>query len=168
MSRNAVAADPAFAEANSARPILEQIANKWSVLILTVLCPQPARFNAIKRRLDGITHKALTEALRRLERNGLVARRVLATSPVAVEYSITPLGLSLKPPFETLYAWALDHASEVVGAQEHYDLARSDPSGLPARSPGAASAAEAAPNIGTSAADEKRGSTRLSHQTLRV
>jgi len=64
-------------------PPAHKVANKWSVLILTVLCTQPARFNAIKRRLDQITHKALTEALRRLERNGLVSRRVIASSPVA-------------------------------------------------------------------------------------
>lgn len=70
-----------LAEINSTRPILEQVANKWSVLILTVLCSEPARFNAIKRRLDPITHKALTEALRRLERNGLVSRRVSHRHP---------------------------------------------------------------------------------------
>ena len=135
MSRHPVVNDPAFTEIHSARPILDQIANKWSVMILTVLCPQPSRFNAIKRRLDGITHKALTEALRRLERNGLIARRVFATSPVAVEYSITPLGRSLQQPFEALYAWALDHAGEVVSAQEQYDLAQDNLSGLPVCSP---------------------------------
>src|ERR1700712_2018166 len=96
----------ALKEINSTRPVLEQIANKWSILILTVLCPEPSRFNAIKRRLGPITHKALTEALRRLERNGLVNRRVITSSPVAVEYSITPLGRSLQNPFEALVFWA--------------------------------------------------------------
>ena len=67
-------------EISATRPVLEQVANKWSVLILTVLCTEPSRFNAIKRRLDPITHKALTEALRRLERNGLVYRRVIPSS----------------------------------------------------------------------------------------
>ena len=133
MPLDAVTSDPAFAEVHSARPILGQIADKWSVMILTVLCPQPSRFNAIKRRLDGITHKALTEALRRLERNGLVARRVIATSPVAVEYSITPLGHSLQQPFEALYAWSLEHGAEVVSAQEHYDLAANDPAAYSVR-----------------------------------
>src|SRR5699024_606074 len=65
-----------FAEAHTTRLILNQIADKWSVMILTILCSGPARFNAIKRHLDGITHKALTEALRRLERNGLLIRTV--------------------------------------------------------------------------------------------
>lgn len=103
------------------RPILDQIANKWSVMILGVICAEPARFNAIKRRLGGITHKALTEALRRLERNGLVARRVIASSPVAVEYSITPLGRTLQQPFAALHAWTVDHASDLEQAQRDFD-----------------------------------------------
>ncbi|ELY6340099.1 helix-turn-helix transcriptional regulator [Cronobacter sakazakii] len=106
---------------NSTRPVLEQVANKWSVLILTVLCTQPARFNAIKRRLDPITHKALTEALRRLERNGLVSRRVIASSPVAVEYSITPLGRTLQEPFVALVSWARQHGAAIEQAQMAYD-----------------------------------------------
>lgn len=110
-----------LAEINSTRPVLEQVANKWSVLILTVLCTQPARFNAIKRRLDPITHKALTEALRRLERNGLVNRRVIASSPVAVEYSITPLGRTLQEPFVALVSWARQHDAAIEQAQVAYD-----------------------------------------------
>jgi DNA-binding HxlR family transcriptional regulator len=107
------------------RVVLEQIANKWSVLILAVLCEQPSRFNAIKRRLDPITHKALTEALRRLERNGLVHRKVIPSSQVAVEYSITPLGRSLQTPFVALIAWAHAHCGKIEQAQTGYD-ARSD------------------------------------------
>jgi DNA-binding HxlR family transcriptional regulator len=113
-----------LAEINSTRPILEQVANKWSVLILTVLCSQPSRFNAIKRRLDPITHKSLTEALRRLERNGLVSRRVIASSPVAVEYSITPLGRTLQDPFIALVSWAKQHGGAMEQAQAVYDDGR--------------------------------------------
>lgn len=104
-------------EINGTRPVLEQVANKWSVLILAVLCTQPSRFNAIKRRLDPITHKALTEALRRLERNGLVHRNVIATSPVAVEYSITPLGRTLQEPFVALIAWAKEYGPALDAAR---------------------------------------------------
>lgn len=111
-------------DARSVRPILDHIANKWAVLILTVLCPQPARFNEIMRRLDGITHKALADALKRLERNGLVTRKVLPTAPVGVEYTITPLGLSLQRPFEALYDWALVNGSHLQRAQEVYDQGR--------------------------------------------
>lgn len=110
-----------LAQINSTRPVLDQVANKWSVLILTVLCPEPARFNAIKRRLDPITHKALTEALRRLERNGLVSRRVIASSQVAVEYAITPLGRTLQGPFAALVDWAAQHGGALEQSQTAYD-----------------------------------------------
>ncbi|MGA3683904.1 winged helix-turn-helix transcriptional regulator, partial [Pseudomonas graminis] len=59
------------------------------VVILSVLCTQPARFKDLKRRLDGITHKALFDALKRLECNGLISRKVLPTRPIGVEDTIT-------------------------------------------------------------------------------
>lgn len=104
-----------------ARSFFDQVANKWSVMILTLLSEKPTRFNEIRRRLEGVTHKALTQALRRLERNGLVARAVLATSPVAVEYSITDLGRTLQVPFGAVYEWAINHLHEIEQAQETYD-----------------------------------------------
>lgn len=106
------------------RPILEHIANKWTVLILSVLCTRPARFNDLKRRLDGITHKALSEALKRLERNGLISRKVLPTQPIGVEYAITDLGCSLREPFAALYTWSLSNGSAMERAQSAYDASR--------------------------------------------
>lgn len=98
------------------------IANKWSILILTVLCSRPSRFNEIMRRLEGITHKALADALKRLERNGLIRREVLTTTtPVGVEYTITSLGRSLQQPFEALYAWSMKYGTEIERAQKKYD-----------------------------------------------
>ena len=118
--------DEAIFDVKRTRPILEQIGNKWSVLILTVLCTRPSRFNEIMRRLDGITHKALADALKRLERNGLVQRHVLPTMPVGVEYTITPLGESLRQPFTALYDWALAHGPIMEEAQAEYDRTRSE------------------------------------------
>ncbi|MDX5985209.1 winged helix-turn-helix transcriptional regulator [Sphingomonas echinoides] len=106
------------------RPVLDKIADKWTIMILTVLCPKPARFNEIKRRLDGITHKALADALKRLERNGLVTRTVLPTVPIGVQYAITPLGHSLRQPFEALCAWALAHGEAIEEAGVSYDRAK--------------------------------------------
>jgi DNA-binding HxlR family transcriptional regulator len=103
------------------RPVLEQIAHKWSILVLTFLCEEPKRFNALKRRLGGITQKALTETLRRLERNGLIDRCVTTTSPIAVVYSITPLGRTLQDPFLALYDWALEHQGALADAQARFD-----------------------------------------------
>ena len=103
------------------RLLLEQVADKWSVLLMAALCDGPMRFNEIRRSLEGITQKSLTQSLRRLERNGIVARRVIDTSPVAVEYSITPLGQSLKQPFQALYGWTVDYLPEVEEARARFD-----------------------------------------------
>ena len=106
------------------RPVLDKIADKWTIMILTVICSRPSRFNEIKRRLDGITHKALADALKRLERNGLVTRTVLPTAPIGVEYAITPLGLSLRSPFEALCLWAIAHGGELDQALQAHDSAK--------------------------------------------
>ncbi len=116
----------AFSDMARLRPVLDKIADKWTIMILTVLCPKPSRFNEIKRRLDGITHKALADALKRLERNGLVTRTVLPTAPIGVEYAITPLGHSLRQPFEALCAWALNHGDAVKEASAAHDRARQE------------------------------------------
>jgi DNA-binding HxlR family transcriptional regulator len=108
------------------RPALDKIADKWTIMILTVLCPQPARFNEIKRRLDGITHKSLADALKRLERHGLITRTVLPTSPIGVEYRITSLGHSLRGPFEALCSWALAHEKALAAAAIAYDRSREE------------------------------------------
>ncbi|MFE1591424.1 winged helix-turn-helix transcriptional regulator [Nocardia sp. NPDC058705] len=102
------------------RPILDQIADKWSMMVMAIL-DEPRRFNEIKRRLDGVTQRVLTQTLRRLERNGMIVRRVLATSPVGVEYSRTPLGESLREPFDRLYAWTVANADEIQARQMDYD-----------------------------------------------
>ena len=104
----------------SIRTLLDQIADK-SVLILAALCDGPLRFNALRRSLDVITQKALTQSLRRLERNGIVARRVITASPVAVEYRITPLGRTLEQLFQALHAWTVDYLPEVERARQEYD-----------------------------------------------
>ncbi|MCA1177223.1 MULTISPECIES: winged helix-turn-helix transcriptional regulator [unclassified Pantoea] len=116
--------DKPLIDIGKTRPVLENITNKWSILILTVLCTQPSRFNEIRRRLDGITHKALADALKRLERNGLVNRKVLPTAPISVEYSITPLAQTLQQPFMALASWAMEYGSEMEQAQAAYDLTK--------------------------------------------
>jgi DNA-binding HxlR family transcriptional regulator len=68
----------------------------------------------------------LSDALKRLERNGLVNRKVLPTSPVSVEYSLTPLAQTLQGPFVALNQWALEHGAEMEQAQESYDTLRAD------------------------------------------
>jgi DNA-binding HxlR family transcriptional regulator len=113
--------DAVFFADCAARSFFDQVANKWSVMILTVLTQKPTRFNEMRRKMEGVTHKALTQALRRLERNGLIARQVLNTSPVAVEYSITDLGRTLQVPFGAMYDWSIKHLHDIEQAQEAFD-----------------------------------------------
>ncbi|MFU2510776.1 winged helix-turn-helix transcriptional regulator [Pseudoalteromonas sp. ASV78] len=106
---------------SSSRLLLDQITDKWSVLILTTLCEGPLRFNEIRRRIDGISQKALTSSLRRLERSGILSRRVIPSSQIAVEYSITALGRTLDEPFRALFDWTINNSSKVLQAQFEFD-----------------------------------------------
>jgi DNA-binding HxlR family transcriptional regulator len=121
-------AEPVFRADCPSRPILDQIADKWSMMAMAVL-EKPARFNELKRRLEGITQRVLTQTLRRLERNGMIQRTVLPGPPVGVEYSLTPLGQSLRIPFMHLYSWTVEHRDEIAGSQREYDDRASAPSG---------------------------------------
>lgn len=111
------------------RALFDQISDKWSMMVLTVLDGGPVRFNAIKRRLEGVTQKALTQCLRRLERNGLLTRHVLALSPVAVEYQITPLGRTLLQPFKVMHEWTLSKLPDVEQARRVFDERQAEQAG---------------------------------------
>lgn len=103
------------------RPLFDQIADKWAMMILTVLEEGPTRFNELKRRMEGVSQKSLSLTLRRLERNGLIARRVHSTSPVAVEYSLSPLGVTLIAPLGALYRWTHENLAAMEAAQQAFD-----------------------------------------------
>jgi DNA-binding HxlR family transcriptional regulator len=105
------------------RVLLDQIADKWSVLVLAELCHGPLRFNELKRRLVGVSQKSLTSCLRTLEKNGIVSRTILLATPIAVQYEITPLGRTLEGPFAALHAWTAEHLAEVQKARASYEQA---------------------------------------------
>lgn len=103
------------------RQILDRIGDKWAVLILLLLRDQPVRFNALRRAIDGISQKMLSQVLKSLERDGLIRRRAMPTVPVTVEYSITPLGTTLSAAIDPLRDWAEQNLKEVLAAQRRYD-----------------------------------------------
>lgn len=103
------------------RTLFDQISDKWSMMVLITLENGPVRFNAIKRRLEGVTQKALTQCLRRLERNGLLTRHVFPVSPIAVEYAITPLGCTLLHPLKVMHDWTMDKLPAVEEARRAFD-----------------------------------------------
>ena len=80
------------------RDVLDRLGDTWSVLVILILADGPRRFNALKRSIGDISQRMLTVTLRTLERDGLIARTVLPTSPPGVEYALTPLGRSLEAP----------------------------------------------------------------------
>jgi DNA-binding HxlR family transcriptional regulator len=104
--------------------VLDQLADKWAVLVLGGLGSGPVRFNALKRQLDGISQKMLGQTLKELERNGLVERRAFATVPVTVEYSLTRLGVDLAKPVNALREWAEANVSQMLAAQQRFDAER--------------------------------------------
>ena len=71
------------------RQILDRVGDKWAVLILLLVRDEPMRFNALRRTIEGISQKMLSQVLKSLERDGLIKRRAIATVPVTVEYSIS-------------------------------------------------------------------------------
>lgn len=103
------------------RQVLDRIGDKWAVLILILLEQEPLRFNELRRRIDGISQKMLTQTLRSLERDGLVSRAIFATVPVTVTYSLTPLGQTLVATVHGLTQWAETHIGEVQEAQRRFD-----------------------------------------------
>jgi DNA-binding HxlR family transcriptional regulator len=104
------------------RQILDRVGDKWAVLILLLLLrEQPIRFNQLRRTIEGISQKMLSQVLKSLERDGLIRRRAIATVPVTVEYSITPLGATLGAAVDPLRDWAERHLREVLVAQRRHD-----------------------------------------------
>lgn len=104
-----------------ARLVLDRLADKWAVLVIGCLRAGALRFNQVRRKVDGVSQKVLAQTLRKLERDGLVARVALATRPVTVEYSLTPLGATLAETIEHLSRWAESNMPAVLAAQRAYD-----------------------------------------------
>lgn len=103
------------------RLLLDHIADKWASLILWKLSDGPIRFNQLRRVIDGISTKVLSQALKELERDGLITRAVFPTVPVTVEYSITPLGHTLSSKIAAVTEWAEGNIEAVLAAQASYD-----------------------------------------------
>jgi len=118
---SAVAAYDVFRLNCPSRQVFDLIGERWAGLVLLALHGRPQRFSALKRQIQGISQKMLTQTLRILERDGLVQRQAFATVPVTVEYSLTPLGESLGQVIEGLRGWAYANAGNLNAARQAYD-----------------------------------------------
>ncbi|NIH78397.1 winged helix-turn-helix transcriptional regulator [Amycolatopsis viridis] len=115
------AAYDAFLAACPARKVLERISDKWVTLVLAALGDGPKRYRDLTRIIAGASQKMLTQTLRALERDGLVARTVTAEVPVRVDYELTELGRSLHAVVRQLKDWAECHIAEIEQARTAYD-----------------------------------------------
>lgn len=84
---------------------LTLIGDKWKVLVLRDLMPRTKRFSELRKSVGDVSQKVLAAQLRDMEKSGLVHREVYAEVPPRVEYSLTPLGRSLKPILDSMWAW---------------------------------------------------------------
>jgi DNA-binding HxlR family transcriptional regulator len=119
-STEALVAD-VFARDCTSRRTLENITGKWGGLALVALLEGRYRFNALRRRVDGVSEKMLAQTLQALERDGLVHREVFATIPARVEYSLTPLGTEVATQLQGLIDLLESRMPSVQKAQADYD-----------------------------------------------
>ena len=91
---------------------VDAIRGRWKLMILRELCSGRVRFGDLRRALKGISEKMLTQHLRELEHDGIVARVAYDETPPKVEYSLTAAGQDLKPIVEALHAWGVAHAAK--------------------------------------------------------
>jgi DNA-binding HxlR family transcriptional regulator len=106
------------------RQILDRIADKWSLLVISLLDRRTLRFTELRCEIDGISQRMLTTTLRHLERDGLVHRTVHPVVPPRVDYELTPLGCTLLETIQALVTWTEQHQNEIVAARAGYDAAR--------------------------------------------
>jgi len=122
----------AFLAVCPSQQLLARVSGKWVTLVLSALgsgpdCdgePRPMRYSEIGRVLAGVSPKMLSQTLRSLERDGLIARTAAATVPVTVTYELTDLGLSLHQTVRQLKLWSETHRDEVAVHQDQFDAAR--------------------------------------------
>ncbi|BAB73805.1 winged helix-turn-helix transcriptional regulator [Anabaena sp. FACHB-709] len=88
---------------------LKVIGGRWKVLIIRELMLGVKRFGELQRALPGITQKMLTQQLREMEDDGIIHRQVYAQIPPKVEYSLTPVGVSLQPILYAMHEWGVKH-----------------------------------------------------------
>src|SRR5258706_1070806 len=101
------AANPNVFDPNcGSRQVLDLLADKWSMLAIYALANGTRRYNELQRMIGGVSQKMLTQTLRDLERDGIVARTVYPVIPPKVEYALTPLGVTLIEPLSAICKWS--------------------------------------------------------------
>ncbi|MBN3786852.1 helix-turn-helix domain-containing protein [Burkholderia sp. Ac-20353] len=121
MSKKIELPPDAFLKVCPSRTVLSRIGQKWTVLTMVALQDGPMRFGDIRRRLEGVSQKMLTQTLRAMERDGLIERSVYDELPLRVEYSLSPLADTLLPLVVALKAWAEDALNAIEANNRAFD-----------------------------------------------
>ncbi|WNV83402.1 helix-turn-helix domain-containing protein [Umezawaea sp. Da 62-37] len=113
-----------FAKACKSRVTLEHVTGRWGLLALAALRDGTLRFNALRRRVSGVSEKMLAQTLQALERDGFVVREAQSTIPPKVEYSLTPGGAQLAEMLMGLIEFVEGGMPDVLAANARYDEAK--------------------------------------------
>lgn len=113
-----------FAKVCPSRATLEHITGRWGGLTLGALYEGPLRFNELRRRVDGVSEKMLSQTLHALERDGLVGREAQPTNPPRVDYELTALGREVARRLLDLIHFLEGSMDDVLDARSRYDAAR--------------------------------------------
>ncbi|GAB3865273.1 winged helix-turn-helix transcriptional regulator [Dactylosporangium cerinum] len=113
-----------FAKNCTSRPVMDTVTSRWGILSLAALLDGTYRFNELRRRVDGVSEKMLSQTLHALERDGLVLRTVQSTIPPRVEYSITDPGRRIATKLAELIDLLQAAMPDISAAQARYDEAR--------------------------------------------
>lgn len=113
-----------FAKACPSRGTLEHVTGRWGALTLGALHEGSLRFNELRRRVDGVSEKMLSQTLQALERDGLVHREAQPTNPPRVDYELTALGHELAERLLGLIHFVEGRMDDVLAARERYDVTR--------------------------------------------
>ncbi|MFC4468540.1 winged helix-turn-helix transcriptional regulator [Streptomyces xiangluensis] len=113
-----------FSKGCPSRGTLEHVTGRWGGLTLGALYEGSFRFNELRRRVDGVSEKMLSQTLHALERDGLVHREAQPTNPPRVDYELTPLGREVAQRLLALIHFMEGRMGEVLAARERYDEAR--------------------------------------------
>ncbi|MFE5861653.1 winged helix-turn-helix transcriptional regulator [Streptomyces virginiae] len=103
------------------REIFSDVANKWALLIIEALGENTLRFSELRDEIEGISHKMLTQNLRMLERNGLLARTVYPVVPPRVEYTLTEPGQALRVTIDGLCDWTHRYFGHIEASRHRFD-----------------------------------------------
>ncbi|MFE6286838.1 winged helix-turn-helix transcriptional regulator [Streptomyces sp. NPDC057877] len=113
-----------FSRACPSRGTLEHVTGRWGALTLGALYEGSFRFNELRRRVDGVSEKMLSQTLHALERDGLVHREAQPVNPPRVDYELTPLGREVAGRLVGLIQFVEDRMDDVLAARGRYDETR--------------------------------------------